>query len=59
MSSPIKRVFTRASSNIKGRVPHPTTLGISPERDEIQRFSMEQKENNVGIPHSLRFMKRK
>ncbi|MBA0694832.1 hypothetical protein Goari_005102, partial [Gossypium aridum] len=47
MSSPIKRVFTRASSNIKGRVPHPTTLGISPKRYEIQRFSIEQKENNV------------
>ncbi|TYI78352.1 hypothetical protein E1A91_D06G205300v1 [Gossypium mustelinum] len=43
----------------------PTSLGICPEppnwpeRDEIQRFTIEQKANNVGISHSLRFIKRK
>ncbi|KAE8708972.1 hypothetical protein F3Y22_tig00110332pilonHSYRG00654 [Hibiscus syriacus] len=43
----------------------PTSLGICPEpsdwpeRDEILRLPIEQKANNVGIPHSLRFIKRK
>ncbi|KAK8629648.1 hypothetical protein V6N13_078481 [Hibiscus sabdariffa] len=43
----------------------PTSLGIFPEpsdwpeRDEIRRLAIEQKAKNVGIPHSLRFIKRK
>ncbi|KAL4312446.1 hypothetical protein GQ457_01G044290 [Hibiscus cannabinus] len=43
----------------------PTSLGICPEpsdwpgRDEILRLTIEQKANNVGIPHSLRIIKGK
>ncbi|MBA0748263.1 hypothetical protein Gogos_005107 [Gossypium gossypioides] len=43
----------------------PTSLGICsepsnwPERDEIRRFTIEQKANNVGIPHSLRLRKQR
>ncbi|GMI72594.1 hypothetical protein HRI_000928700 [Hibiscus trionum] len=43
----------------------PTSLGICPEpsdwpeRDVIRRLSIERKANDVGIPHSLRFIKRK
>ncbi|XWS07659.1 hypothetical protein CRYUN_Cryun41cG0008500 [Craigia yunnanensis] len=45
--------------------PDPYLLGIWPEppdwpeRDEIRRISIEQKANNVGIPLSLRIIKRK
>ncbi|XP_052488045.1 uncharacterized protein LOC105772276 [Gossypium raimondii] len=43
----------------------PTSLGICsepsnwPERDEIRRFTIEQKASNVGIPHSLRLRKQR
>ncbi|MBA0876068.1 hypothetical protein Goshw_000367, partial [Gossypium schwendimanii] len=43
----------------------PTSLGICsepsnwPERDEIRRFTIEQKANNLGIPHSLRLRKQR
>lgn len=45
--------------------PEPGVLGIWPEppdwpeRDEVRRFSIEQKANSVGIPLSLRIIKRK
>ncbi|KAG4196321.1 hypothetical protein ERO13_A06G164250v2 [Gossypium hirsutum] len=44
---------------------YPTSLGICsepsdwPERDEIRRFTIEQKANNMGIPHSLRLRKQR
>ncbi|KAE8655439.1 hypothetical protein F3Y22_tig00117027pilonHSYRG00045 [Hibiscus syriacus] len=55
----------RLPLKLKVKLLDPTSLGICPEpsdwpeREEILRLPIEQKVNNVGIPHSLRFIKRK